>query len=442
MNNKAIKLILLSFLFPFLLTGCNLESIFGKNDISQQEIMKKYQIEKLNKEIEDKYQIFAENIKENGQLLIKLKKESEKSPEPKIIENIDPKIPKDLENLTTATNSLKAIVVDDNNIESLLMLIKIPNDATEGETKYPNIASIIKLFEDGKLDEKEICENIQIPLGVVQNKNDNDCGNFTDKTYDNLAAFFSEKNKRIEHYIKTINKSVNSENLVDINDNKNQGNKLVLIPIITGSVLGLVVTILSIINNLLIRNLKNKNGELLSVIKNQKNAMEEFKREFKGKDQELNQQIKILQDKVNELNTFSQTQFSIVQEQFRQLEFQINNPPSVNTNSPHITPYQELDHYEQYVIEQYYNNPNFLANYAYKVTPTKKTLEDIYLNKANEIIFQDSNQSDYWILKLETGGYYLLPDLNLKINTNLKTVKTIFELRGYQESFIEKFSSY
>ena len=120
-------------------------------------------------------------------------------------------------------------------------------------------------------------------------------------------------------------------------------------------------------------------------------------------------------------------------------KFTENNPNSENTNSPHITPYQELDHYEQYVIEQYYNNPNFLANYAYKVTPTKKTLEDIYLNKANEIIFQDSNQSDYWIVKLETGGYYLLPDLNLKINTNLKTVKTIFELRGYQEHLSKNF---
>ncbi len=432
MNNKAIKLILLSFLFPFLLTGCNLESIFGKNDISQQEIMKKYQIEKLNKEIEDKYQIFAENIKENGQLLIKLKKESEKSPEPKIIENIDPKIPKDLENLTTATNSLKAIVVDDNNIESLLMLIKIPNDATEGETKDPNIASIIKLFEDGKLDEKEICENIQIPLGVVQNKNDNDCGNFTDKTYDNLATFFSEKNKQIEDHIKTINKSVNSENLVDINDNKNQGNKLVLILIITGSVLGLVVTILSIINTLLIRDLKKKNGELLRVIKHQKNAMEEFE----GKDQYLNQQIKILQDKVNELNTFSQTQFSIVQQQFRQLEFQINNPPSVNDSDRDATSlqqqYSNTIHKETppppppmsedvRLINLYRENPQGLLKNAIRVSMTKDTVNKVLAGTWEGLVELENNnrQGEYYIVASNSnnGDFYLFLDPHTPFNS-------------------------
>lgn len=95
--------------------------------------------------------------------------------------------------------------------------------------------------------------------------------------------------------------------------------------------------------------------------------------------------------------------------------------------------YQELDRYEEYIVNEYYNNPNFLTEHAYKVTPTKKSLEDIYLNRATEIIFQDSNQNGYWIVELKNTGYYLLPDLELKINTNSKTVKTIFELKNYQE---------
>jgi hypothetical protein len=94
---------------------------------------------------------------------------------------------------------------------------------------------------------------------------------------------------------------------------------------------------------------------------------------------------------------------------------------------------------EAYLIEQYYNNPHFLSQYAYKVTPTKKTLEDIYLNRASEVIFQLSNQSDYWIVELESGGYCLLPDLALKINTNIKTVKTIFDLQNYQDNLSKTF---
>lgn len=34
----------------------------------------------------------------------------------------------------------------------------------------------------------------------------------------------------------------------------------------------------------------------------------------------------------------------------------------------------------------------------------KKTLEDIYLNKANQIVFQESHQSDYWIVELKKWG--------------------------------------
>lgn len=94
---------------------------------------------------------------------------------------------------------------------------------------------------------------------------------------------------------------------------------------------------------------------------------------------------------------------------------------------------------EEYIIDQYYNNPDFLSQHAYKVTPTKKCLEDIYLNRANEVIFQLTNQSDYWIVELESGGYCLLPDLDLKINTNIKTVKTVFDLQDYQENSAKTF---
>lgn len=120
------------------------------------------------------------------------------------------------------------------------------------------------------------------------------------------------------------------------------------------------------------------------------------------------------------------------------IENQSLSPPK-NFNNLEVNETRQINPYEHYVIDQYYHNPNFLVDHAYKVTPTKKTLENIYLNKANEIIFQESNQSDYWIVELKTGGYFLLPDLNLKINTNLKTVKTIFELQKYQDNLSKNF---
>lgn len=100
--------------------------------------------------------------------------------------------------------------------------------------------------------------------------------------------------------------------------------------------------------------------------------------------------------------------------------------------------YQELDRYEQYIINEYYNNSHFLTDYGYKVTPTQKSLQNIYLNQDTEIIFQASNQGDYWIVQLKNMGYYLLPDLKLTINTNVNTNfitgKTIFELKNYKQS--------
>jgi len=112
---------------------------------------------------------------------------------------------------------------------------------------------------------------------------------------------------------------------------------------------------------------------------------------------------------------------------------------SKNSNNLEVNKVVEINPYEEYVIEQYYQNYSFLADHAYKVTTTKKTLEEIYLNKVNEIIFQESNQSDYLIVELKSGGFCLLPDSNFKINTNLKTIKTIFDLENYQEHLSKSF---
>lgn len=103
-------------------------------------------------------------------------------------------------------------------------------------------------------------------------------------------------------------------------------------------------------------------------------------------------------------------------------------------NISKINQSDEISSQEKYIIDLYYDNPERLLQYVYKVKATKKTLEDIYLNQANEIIFEISNQSDYWIIELDNGESCLLPDLDLKINTNLKTIKAIFELRDSEDN--------
>lgn len=120
-------------------------------------------------------------------------------------------------------------------------------------------------------------------------------------------------------------------------------------------------------------------------------------------------------------------------EEFNQFTENINQESLKNSTI-------EITHEEQSLINAYYNNTQYLMSHIYKVVPTKQTVEDIYLNKANEIIFQSSNQSDYWVIQLQSGTYYLLPDLNLKVNTNIKTIRMIFNLQNYIEHESKNFT--
>ncbi len=89
---------------------------------------------------------------------------------------------------------------------------------------------------------------------------------------------------------------------------------------------------------------------------------------------------------------------------------------------------------EQHSIVQDYQNTDFLMKNGIKVTPTKKTLKDIYLNTVKEIIFYPAKGNDYWIVELESGIYGLLPNENLDIKRNLKAIRYFFELIDYDDN--------
>lgn len=157
---------------------------------------------------------------------------------------------------------------------------------------------------------------------------------------------------------------------------------------------------------------------------------------------ELQQRFSKLENKVDNIAKFLNLldkEESLVEEEEINADVHQNQVNVDNIDTSNNQQVETSDIAEEYIIDQYYNNPNFLYQYAHKVTPTKKSLEDIYLNRATEVIFQLTNQSDYWIVELGTGGYCLLPDLNLKINTNIKTIKTIFDVENYQENLSKTF---
>ncbi len=94
---------------------------------------------------------------------------------------------------------------------------------------------------------------------------------------------------------------------------------------------------------------------------------------------------------------------------------------------------------EKKLIKYYYYKSEKLAHYGYRVTLTIESLEDIYANRVNKIIFEKFAQSNYCIFKLKSEIYYLLPEFNFKIRTNIKSLKTIFTIKNYRDNISKQF---
>lgn len=112
---------------------------------------------------------------------------------------------------------------------------------------------------------------------------------------------------------------------------------------------------------------------------------------------------------------------------------------SISKSEQNTSSVDQIDPEQQSLIDHYLQNPRSLSEYSNKVTLTKQTQEDIYLNKAVDIIFKISNQNEYWIAQVQSGAYYLVPDSDLRINTNLKLIRMIFDLQDYEGNEQKKF---
>ncbi|WP_373481079.1 hypothetical protein [Geminocystis sp.] len=408
MKKKVITLIILGSFFPFFFTGCE-----SKSGNSQQ-----FQI------IQKAYETFAKNIKENGTLLTQLKEESETQPIPIEILQTTKNFQEVSNNFNNFQSKIKEfenqveneeIPIDDDKKEKIKSYLgKIKNQFNTTK-QSPTIDNIIKLFEDGKLEKTEICNDIQIPLGVFDSKEDENCGKFNIKTYIELKRFLSEQNKIIEENIEEINRLVNS--------NLYQNNKL-LIAIITSSVLGL-----GIIGSFIwIYLLSKKNKQIINEILSQKEKI----KNLENKNETQKSDIQQLENKINELGKLIEREYSQIQLHLGELDYKINDLSS-NSNQNRENP-QQLS-YSQSTYEQTYpplpedvrltnlyrENPQGLLQNAIRVSMTKETVNKVLAGTWEGLIELESNsrQGEFYIVSSNSGESYLFLDPNTLFNTQI-----------------------
>ncbi|MGI0480955.1 hypothetical protein ACN4EE_09195 [Geminocystis sp. CENA526] len=390
MDNKVIKLIILSSFFPLLLIGCEKTSLSPNNTVSENNFPMDSSPNMVNlyNEVNTKYQTFAKNFQQEEALLKKLQEASKTSP--KIIEiqpDIYTQIQKNLNELTTALKSLENYVneAQKTKIKAVLNLID-----TSPSNKTFNLASFVTLLQDNQLEETEICEQIQIPLEIIKDKNDSSCGNFGEKTYQELNKFLTEQLNLIQteiDSIKSLDISQISNNQQNIDNSQSQellnNNQLLIVIIITlilnlGSISLIILLILSNKNNKqIIKDLKLELEYYNSQIKKGEISNNKRKHEIK----ELRQQI---------IDQFNKTT-------------------------------------ELKLVNLYKENPqSFFSNYnAIRVSMTKDIVNKVSTGTWEGIIELEVNNrnGEYYIIGSNDGNYYLF--LNRDILFNPPTLQQI-----------------
>lgn len=407
MKNKVIKLIVLGSLFPLLLIGCDKSSFGDRNSqSSEQNQILEPDIKELYKKVESNYQTFAENIKKDGELLKKLKRESANSPNN--INEIDTSIKTDLNKLITAIKDFKNQLPQQkqSQIDSLLVLIELPNN----EKENPNLASIIQLFDDGKLEKEEICENIQKPLNI-KDVIDSNCGNFDNNTYTGLTEFLGKKSKEIEENIKNI------KPIQEDNQSTSTNYSQFLIPIIIASVLGLGIIGSFIWIYLLNKNNKQIIDELLSQKEKIKNLQDKNEREKYN--------IKQLEDKINELGKLIEREYSQIQLNLGQLDNKINdlsfksygNQNSYSQSIHEQTPSPSVPE-DVRLTNLYRENSQGLLQNAIRVSMTKETVNKVLAGTWEGLVELENNsrQGEFYIVQSNSDESYLFLDPNTKFN--------------------------
>jgi len=424
---------------PLLLTGCKSNSLQGEDNTKQpNKTVNSVDFQKLYGDINQSYKTFAENIKEDGKLLTQLKEESQKPSSE--INNIDKRISTDFSKLTTAIDNFNKQLPDNNKnkLEPLLLLIEIPNNSSNvnnsnQQNNKIRIASIIKLFDDGKLEKTEICEDIQTPL-KVQGLNNTNCGNFGENTYKELNQYLTDQIKSIGTEIKTLESNLpdlsnqTNDNSSTNSQNSNNNNQF-LILIIINSILGLGVITLFILYYLLIKEIGKENKEL----KDKNNRRKKQIEDLKTTEANRNIQINKIDAKLKDLKNISDNQSMLIQQLQNQKE-KSQFPSNLSDNSPSQATQNNDNANISYtsfekttppplpenlrLANLYKENPQGLIQNAIRVSMTKETLNKVLAGTWEEIVEFEANnrQGEYYIVANNSGESYLFLDPNTIFN--------------------------
>lgn len=177
-----------------------------------------------------------------------------------------------------------------------------------------------------------------------------------------------------------------------------------------------------------IRNLKEERSQLQSQLSQLLQQVEAGS--------QTKEQVSKIEARLNELEGFLKAKQRVYRDDSPQLDQSVNQ----EGNIPKTTAKQELDWEEYRLVQEYNENLDSLSQRASEVSETEKSISDRRMSSSSSITFEKKRRGNYLIVK--EGDYeYLVPSSNLRINEhNYKTVDALFECRGFQPGYSEKFN--
>lgn len=99
---------------------------------------------------------------------------------------------------------------------------------------------------------------------------------------------------------------------------------------------------------------------------------------------------------------------------------------------------EKLNFSESELVQIYNNAPKSLLRKIIKVSVTEDSL--IKKNQG-QIVLENAQNGNYWVIPTEDSNYWLFPKNQLKINIyRYETVKSLFKCQGYQPEEADKFT--
>ncbi|MBD2395999.1 hypothetical protein H6G11_17275 [Cyanobacterium aponinum FACHB-4101] len=430
MKNQILKSIILSSLISTIITNFNYP-VFAQNE--SKNISSSPNFQGLLTDIENSYDNFEND---NKFLLKKLEEESKKDPPTTDIEGIDTKIKENYDKLVASVNNLKNQLSEEEKRELNNLLSPLQTEKEKGLS----VEAFTKLLEDGRLDKTEICESIQIPLGLFLSKNDANCGNFNNKTYGKLSGFINTQIEAIDKEIKTVEKlprfGNNSEETSGQNNSSQEDNSSFLILWIVNLIiaLGLIGAFIGIY--LLNKKIEKENHKLYNHIEKTENKIEELSERNQNQSKQVTKQdaqIKNLKNKNDSLqkeieNLTSQInnillKVNPLEKQYITHQTQPQNEIITDENNelkPELEEQTKSEPEPEYVrlARSYQKNPHNLVQNAIRVSMTKETLNKILAGTWEGIVELEENnrQGEFYIVNNNSGQFYLFLDPDTKFN--------------------------